>query len=298
MRLDDGDFDDGATFGYRSPVGRDDATAQLSLGEDDMRLVNQIIQDSRTSPSKYHHMPMTSNIPSTGKGTKHVRTLRQHRSQLLQTCTAASNYLSTVSRNQGSATHRYVNPRSSDLLEKQSHMFTDEKPFVPRTLKTNCTSKLTEFKYYNPPPKKHGRSARDAARDGADLQRSETPMTESVELMNETLMSRGAARVPPSGIPPLDISLDADHLLWLKEQSKNAQLRKTNRCKHAFCCYHLCRIIYLVSLLERSVSVNAFGSVCLSVCLSVWVRSSKTVAPITIAVARPSSKLIRFGIRI
>ena len=237
MRLDDGDFDgiDGATFGYDSPVGRDDATERLRLSEDDMRLVNQIIQDSRTSPSKYHHTPMTSNIPSTGKVTKNVRTLPQHRSQILQTCAVPSNYISSVSRNQGGATHRYVNPRSSDLLEKQSHMFTDEKPFVPRTLKTNCTSKLTEFKYYNPPPpKKHGRPARDVTRDGVDLQRAETPMTESVDLMNETLMSRGAARVPPSGIPPLDISLDADHILWLKEQSRNAQMRKTSRCKHMF----------------------------------------------------------------
>jgi hypothetical protein len=44
---------------------------------------------------------------------------------------------------------------NSDLLQKRSHVFTEEKPFTPRTLKTkNRSSKLSEYKYYTPPPQK------------------------------------------------------------------------------------------------------------------------------------------------
>ena len=164
-------------------------------------------------------------------------TFRPPKSQLLHSYTASPNYLSSVAlgRHQGDMTNRHATPRGGDLLEKQAHKFTEEKPFMPRTLKTNCTSKLTEFKYYNPPPKRYvAKSWKDAARESAGMLRSETPMTESVDLMHETLMSRDAARAPPSDIPPLDISLDADHMMWLKEQSKMAQLRKSQKCKEWF----------------------------------------------------------------
>lgn len=60
--------------------------------------------------------------------------------------------------------------------------------------------------------------------------RSETPLTNytltSTELMNESLASRNLTMVrTPTGVPPLDISLDKDHLKWLKEQSMKAQHR-------------------------------------------------------------------------
>lgn len=266
-RLDDGDFDDidGTTFRGHSPVGREDgATGQLHLSDDDLRLVNQIIQDSRTSPSKYHHKQMPSNIPSTGWDTRTVNhmTTRHHKSQLLETYAASPNYLSSAAlgRHQGDATNRYITPRNGDLLEKQAHKFTKEKPFMPRTLKTNCTSKLTEFKYYNPPPKKTpAKSSGDATRRGAGMQRSETPMTDSVDLMNETLMSRDVARAAPSGIPPLDISLDADHLLWLKEQSKIAQLRKSHKCMEHLTLYSTAAVqkcvLFYISC-ERDIKTN------------------------------------------
>ena len=99
--------------------------------------------------------------------------------------------------------------------------FTEEKAFTPRTLKThkNVQSRLSSLKCYRPPPKKQSTSG-PVKSSGPVMTRPETPMTaDSVDLMNETLMSRdlskGSARTP-TGVPPLDISMDADHIHWLK----------------------------------------------------------------------------------
>lgn len=43
---------------------------------------------------------------------------------------------------------------SGDLLEKHSHHFTQDKPFTPKTLKTNKSSYLSNYRYYRAPPRK------------------------------------------------------------------------------------------------------------------------------------------------
>ncbi|KAM9466519.1 spermatogenesis-associated protein 7 isoform 2-T2 [Clarias gariepinus] len=43
---------------------------------------------------------------------------------------------------------------SGDVLLKHAHCFTQEKPFIPRTLKTDCKSSLSTYRYYTPANRK------------------------------------------------------------------------------------------------------------------------------------------------
>lgn len=43
---------------------------------------------------------------------------------------------------------------SGDVLHKHAHCFTQEKPFTPRTLKTDCKSSLSAYRYYTPADRK------------------------------------------------------------------------------------------------------------------------------------------------
>ena len=144
------------------------------------------------------------------------------------------------------------NNYGGDLLKTRSKCFTEEKPFQPRTLKyKNASSKISQSKNYNPPKKRQpledGEDSDNKSQNsrghkneynktkvngvpkrGTITNRPETPMTMtgSVDWMNETLMSRDEPHQrSPSGVPPLDISLDADNLHWLMEQKEKAELR-------------------------------------------------------------------------
>ncbi|XP_046551856.1 LOW QUALITY PROTEIN: spermatogenesis-associated protein 7-like [Haliotis rubra] len=140
-----------------------------------------------------------------------------------------------------------------DLLQKRSHVFTEpEKPFTPRTLKSNRQSRLSEYKYYNPPPKKPSHRHDDMEQTSRQLMQTErdyrpkpkprgtavqdrtgTQTLSESQLMFETLQSRDFNRHQgeKDGVPKLDISVDKDHMNWLQEQASKAQIRMNNGMK-------------------------------------------------------------------
>lgn len=138
-----------------------------------------------------------------------------------------------------------------DVLDKRSHVFTEAKPFTPRTLKTDRKSRLSEYKYYNKvPPKTKPAKAQDPPQTEDSAQEHENaqgrpkpkprqprldrtregPVTMN-SLMFETLQTRDLSRgqdSPNHDVPKLDISMDTDHMKWLKEQATKAKVRENN----------------------------------------------------------------------
>lgn len=133
---------------------------------------------------------------------------------------------------------------NGDLLQKRSHAFTEEKPFTPRTLKTkNRTSRLSDYKYYTPPPqkrsgqkhedeqetKKEGPTPKPRPRQSAKSpQRIPVDASMTDTLMFESLQSRDFSRFEDKEpvVPSLNISQDMDHRSWLEEQQTRSKIRE------------------------------------------------------------------------
>lgn len=140
-----------------------------------------------------------------------------------------------------------------DVLERRPHLFTEpERPFTPRTLKNNSESRLKHSKCYNPPRSKGGsKREKNPENDSVESQRPQaTPrarkhqkakdvsdkdiqdtmktaeLSESM-LMDITLRSRDEKYIQEKNhsVPPLDISVDKDHMNWLQEQASKAEAR-------------------------------------------------------------------------
>ena len=166
---------------------------------------------------------------------------RSHRS-------VGSNVSRTIIQTQGKKS-----TYDGDLLEKRSHVFTEEKPFTPRTLKTDRKSRLSQYKYYNKPPPKgvnKGPQNEGPAQPSGDVKVSQEKVTAKPvpqprprrgldrtregpvtmnSLMFETLHSRDFSNDQKNpDVPKLDISMDTDHLKWIKEQASKAQVRANN----------------------------------------------------------------------
>ena len=135
-----------------------------------------------------------------------------------------------------------------DVLDKHSQVFTEEKPFTPRTLKTDRVSRLSQYKYYNKPPPKGPKAApppqqsveptetkpkeagpppKPKPRNRKLSDTREGNVTEN-SLMFETLHTRDYSKFDSDRderVPRLDISMDTDHMNWIKDQASKAQLR-------------------------------------------------------------------------
>ncbi|XP_033734172.1 spermatogenesis-associated protein 7-like [Pecten maximus] len=142
---------------------------------------------------------------------------------------------------QGATHNRKV--EDGDILATRKHVFTEPaKPFTPRTLKSTRTSKLSQTKFYTAPPQKRKDQPQDKnnetqleepvekprpkpRRAKSPMNRTETPLTET-SLMYETLQSRDFSKFNKDKmVPTLDISMDKDHLNWIKEQASKAEVR-------------------------------------------------------------------------
>ncbi|XP_074662762.1 spermatogenesis-associated protein 7 homolog isoform X2 [Tubulanus polymorphus] len=167
--------------------------------ETEMPFVEKMVNDTKNSPIVYQSpRPIRSNIPD---------------------------YVKSGSGNPPPGSPRRTS--AGDLLNDHSDSFTEGRPFTPRTLKTNRRSKLSEFRYYNPPPqKKNGKSSEKQPKNSGTNGR--VHQDESENLMFETLQSRDFSRVDSarkSDVPKLDITVDQDHMKWLHEQATKAQYR-------------------------------------------------------------------------
>ena len=158
-------------------------------------------------------------------------------------------------RSMGSAAMRSVVQAQSkkgtydgDVIEKHSQVFTEEKPFTPRTLKTDRVSRLSQYKYYNKPPPKAPKAAppvqQRVEENKTKLKEATAPpkpkprnrkLSDTQEgnvtdnsLMFETLHTRDYSKFDSNRderVPKLDISLDTDHMNWIKDQASKAHLR-------------------------------------------------------------------------
>ena len=222
----------------------------------EMLFVERMVNDSERSPSKYYSgKTYSSNIPTNHTRKAVTPTTRLVAQKALYKTQVLDSYQVNVPT--GFDRSKSATPRSNDVLDQNAYKFTDEKPFQPRTLITNRKSKLSDFKYYTPPKRKGGSAAAASHGDDVDGHATLRPDTahsaqagslrasiksrpgtantmNSTDWMNETIISRDhTQRDTPQGVPALDISLDQDHIKWLKEQQTKAHHRQNLKSPHS-----------------------------------------------------------------
>jgi hypothetical protein len=139
----------------------------------------------------------------------------------------------------------------NDLIERHRNLFkAEEKPFTPRMLHNNRqASRLSTMSCYCPPRRLRS-NARSSEADGpngnddgrlasntvvaSNGSRQGTGAGLSDTLVNDTLRSVDGrySQATPTGVPPLNISLDADNIRWLKELHQ-VQASRAKLAKHA-----------------------------------------------------------------
>ncbi|ESO90179.1 hypothetical protein LOTGIDRAFT_233972 [Lottia gigantea] len=164
-------------------------------------------------------------------------TMRPISSRSARSCVSNVSRLSEVTRK---------STYDGDVVDKHQHRFTEpNKPFTPRTLKSNRQSKLSQYKYYTPPKNKRPSSSRSTRAENDTMVKTQEsprspekprvkPRKSSVNQndtftdthMFESLQSHDFQNYKnPSDVPPLEITVDKDHKEWLEDQVDKAKQR-------------------------------------------------------------------------
>ena len=220
-----------------------------ALDDAELQFVDRLVSDDTRSPSNYTTgkcyaslipaSPTHTRAPKTRKRIAAQRPLSQ--TQVLQAYTLPA---SDAGPQIGATRSVHEGSRSCDLLVQDAFHFTNERPFRPRTLKSNRKSKLVESNNYAPPKRKvsHRDDVDGGARGSAGARTHARPVSaatrpgtantlaSTTDFMSASIISRDKGRrESPHDVPALDISLDQDHIKWLKEQQTQARLRGSDR---------------------------------------------------------------------
>lgn len=117
---------------------------------------------------------------------------------------------------------------SGDLLQKHAHHFTPDKPFTPKTLKSNKNSYLSQYRYYTSPQRRP-----DQTGTSPGLIRQET----NNGIMQSKEYSSADFDDPPQGLSTTEHEWsddDVTHLSFSGKQSKGIQSRSIDHCHSPF----------------------------------------------------------------
>nr|KAG5704225.1 hypothetical protein BaRGS_012513 [Batillaria attramentaria] len=193
----------------------------------------------------YTVRPQSATMRGTVQAVRGASYLSRTRPMSARSTTSLASNTSQVSRNSNPLKATY----DGDILDKHAYVFKEpQKPFTPRTLKSNRESSLKRYKYYTPPKKSQvmyedeanteakrefreapqARPRRKNRGDDVDLGATDT-LTET-KLMEMSLRSHDPRHPGGDGndVPRLDISMDKDHMNWIQEQASKAQIRARN----------------------------------------------------------------------
>ncbi|XP_055016682.1 spermatogenesis-associated protein 7 homolog [Boleophthalmus pectinirostris] len=145
------------SLSQRSRTACSPAQSRLSLQLDrDPYLCSSSSLSSTPRPSTSFH-PRSTVYPSYSGDQHHPRpsSERGHRSTLHNSLTSATMYSTQAGGDQPFSYRAFQDPiqktYSGDLLEKHAQRFTEDKPFTPKTLKTDKSSYLSKYRYYRSP---------------------------------------------------------------------------------------------------------------------------------------------------